>query len=299
MKKIGMRTIKTGVGVTLCTLLSPFFVQNSTISAVACLISMQDTVSGSLSTGFNRIQGTIFGGIIGFLFLLMFPGNPFFCGIGVIFIIYACNLLKINKSISISCITFIIIQMGFLDSSPAIVYSFHRILDTCVGVIIAIIINFSLARPNYLKSLYSSFEKIENSIDNYLKYKVLGEKTNFKLEELTESINELELSYTKLIGEIGYNKENVNSDNIDYIMKLCREANFHIQSIELLNKKLYLNQKSYDKLKKLYNEDDFIIELDDSQSPVFNYHLVKVIEHSKKIKKENALNNLNNAKQKE
>lgn len=299
MKKIGMRTIKTGVGVTLCALLGPLFVQNSASSAVACLISMQDTVSGSLTIGLNRIQGTIFGGIIGFLFLLMFPGNPWCCGIGVVFTIYACNLLKINKSISIACITFITIQMGFLDSSPAIVYSFHKTLDTCVGVIISIIINFSLARPNYLNTLYLSFEKIDKYIDNYLKSKILGKKVNFKLDELTESMNELELLYTKIIGEIGYNKENVCIDNIDYIMKLCREANFHIQSIELLSKKPYLNQKSYDKLKKLYNEDDFVIELDDSQSPVFNYHLVKVIEHSKKIKKENALNNLANLNKKE
>lgn len=288
MMKIGMRTIKTGVGVALCALLGPFLVQNPTSSAVACLISMQDTVSGSLSTGLSRIQGNILGGIIGFLVLSIFPGNPFVCGLGVIFIIHLCNLLKLNKSISISCITFLTIQMGFTDSSPAIVYSFNRILDACVGVIIAIIVNFTLARPNYLKTLYLSFEKIEESIDNYLKYKVLNEEVDFKLEEFVENMNELELLYTKLIGELGYHKENINIDNVDYIMKLCREANFHIQSIELLQKKLYLNQKSYNKLAKLYNEEDIIFELDEKQSPVFNYHLVKIIEHSKKIRKENS-----------
>ena len=298
MMKIGMRTIKTGVGVTLCALLGPFLVENPISSAVACLISMQDTVSGSLSTGLSRIQGTIFGGIIGFLVLLMFPGNPFFCGLGVIFTIYACNLLNINKSIVISCITFINIQMGFLDSSPAIIYSFNRVLDTCVGVIIAIVINFALARPNYLKTLYSNFEKIEESINNYLRYKVLSEDVDFKLDEFTESMNELEELYTKLIGELGYHKENINIDNIDYTMKLCREANFHIQSIELLHKKLYLNQESYNKLAKIYNEEDIIFELDDTQSPVFNYHLVKVIEHSKKISKENSSHKESNNKKK-
>lgn len=298
MTKIGMRTIKTGVGVTLCALLGPFLVQNPTSSAVACLISMQDTVSGSLSIGLSRIQGTIFGGIIGFLVLSMFPGNPFFCGVGVIFIIYICNLLKINKSTSISCITFLTIQMGFLDSSPAIIYSFNRILDTCVGVIIAIIINFALARPNYLKTLYLGFEKIEEDINNYLKYKVLDEENVFNLEDFVKDMNELELLYTKLIGEIGYHRENINIDNVEYIMKLCREVNFHIQSIELLQKKLYLNQKSYDKLAKLYNEDNIIFELDEKQSPVFNYHLVKVIEHSKKINKENSSHKNNVSKKK-
>ena len=154
-------------------------------------------------------------------------------------------------------------------------------------MIIAIIINFTLARPNYVKTLYLSFERIEENINNYLKYKVLDKEVGFTLEELTENMAELEISYTKLIGELGYHRE-INIDNVDYAMKLCREANFHIQSIELLQKKLYLNQKSYDKLTKLYNEEDIIFELDDKQSPVFNYHLVKVIEHSKKLNKEHS-----------
>lgn len=294
MAKIGMRTIKTGVGVTLCSLFSQYLNQSPTVSAVACLISMQDTVSGSLETGFNRIKGTLFGGIIGFLILLLFPGNPLFCGLGIIFTIYACNLLGLNKSISISCVTFLSIQMGFSDSSPAIIYSLNRILDTCIGVIIAIIVNFSLARPNHLSVLYSYFEKVESIIEQYLKYKVLNEDVEFDLQVLTDTMNELETVYNKIVGEISYNRENINLDKVNSIMRLCREVNFHIQSIELLNRTLYLNQNTYDKLRNLYNEDDFVFEVDENQSPVFNYHLVRVIEHSKKIKKENNLYKIDN-----
>lgn len=289
MKKIGMRTIKTGIGVFLCALIGPLIVENPHSSAVACLISMQDTVSGSLETGLSRIQGIIFGGIIGFLVLLMFPGNPLLCGLGVIFIIYACNLLKLKQSISIACITFLSIQMGFSDSSPAIIYSFNRILDTCVGVIVAIIINFSLARPNYLTVLYSKFEILEGIVNNFLNYKILNEETNFNLEDLVEDMNEIESLYTKLIGELGYHKEDVDIDNVERVVRLCREINFHIQSIELLKKKLYLNQKSYDKLTKIYNEEDIVFELDDERSPVFNYHLIKVVEGAKTLNKENTI----------
>lgn len=284
MMKIGMRTIKTGLGVTLCALIGPFLVQNPNSTAVACLLSMQDTVSGSLSTGLNRIQGTIFGGIIGFITLSMFPGNPLFCGLGVIFTIYACNLLNINKSISIACITFLGIQMGFTDSTPAILYSLNRVLDTSVGVIIAIAINISLARPNYLKSLYLHFEDINYEIDNYLKYKILNEENTFNIEIFMEKMNELEDSYNKLIEELGYHKENINMNKIDKIMRLCRETNFHIQSIELLNKKLYLNEETYNQLIQLYNKEDIVFELNDEESPVFNYHLVKIIENSRKIR---------------
>lgn len=285
--KIGMRTIKTGIGVSLCALIGPSLVQNPSSSAVACLLSMQDTVSGSLETGLGRIQGTIFGGIIGYIILSLFPGNPLLCGLGVIFTIYACNLLKLNQGVSIACITFLSIQMGFSDSSPAILYSFNRMLDTCVGVIIAIIINFALARPNYLTLLYLSFEKIEKDINNFLKYKITNEENNFSLEELAEDISQMESSYTKLICEIGYHKENINLDKVKQIISLCRETNFHIQSIELLKNKLYLNQDNYNTLRKIYNTEDIIFELDENQSPVFNYHLVKIIENFKDISKEN------------
>lgn len=297
MKKIGMRTVKTGISVTICAILSPFIVQNPSSSAVACLLSMQDTVSGSLSIGLNRIIGTIFGGIIGFIILSIFPGSPIFCGLGVILTIHACNVLNLNKSISIACITFITIQMGYPESLlDAFYYSFNKVLDTCVGVVISIVVNFSLARPNYLKSLYENFEKIESDINNYLKFKILGEENKFDLEKFMENINTTEELYTKLIEEVGYHKGNININKVNSVMKLCREVNFHIQSIELLNKKLYLSQDTYNNLIQFYNEEDIIFELKENESPVFNYHLMKTIECSKKIRTEINLNIKKNKK---
>ena len=299
MKKIGMRTIKTGIAIALCSMLSPFLVQYPIITAVACFISMQDTVSGSLTTGLNRIKGTIFGGIIGFIVIYIFPGNPIFCGLGAILTIHACNLLNLNKSISIACITFLTIQMGYSDSLlQASYYSFSRVLDTCIGVIISIIVNFSLARPNYLNTVYEYFEKIENDINNYLKFKILGEENKFDLDSFIEDLNTIEEYYTKLIEESGYQKENININRVNSIMKLCREANFHIQSIESLSKKLYLSEETYNHLTQFYNEEDIIFELKENESPVFNYHLTKLIDSSKKIRNEINLNIKKKKKQK-
>lgn len=289
MQKLGMRTIKTGLGVFICIFLGPLIVQNPNNSAVACLLSMQDTVSGSLESGLGRIQGTIFGGIIGFILLSIDPGNPILCGLGVIFTIYACNVLNLNQGVSIACITFLSIQMGFSDSTPAITHSFNRILETCVGVIMALVINFSVARPNYLNLLYNKFEELENRIKDFLDYKILKETKVFDLEVLVEEMNEIESLYTKFIGELGYHKEDINIDKVERTMKLAREINFHIQSIELLENKLYLNQESYDKLTKIFDEDDIAFELNEKRSPVFNYHLMKIIEGAKILHNENKL----------
>ena len=81
--KMGMRTIKTGIAVMLCIALGQFIVQKIFYCAIACVISVQDTVKGSMKVGLNRVKGTIVGGVIGFLFALIHPGDPILCGIGI------------------------------------------------------------------------------------------------------------------------------------------------------------------------------------------------------------------------
>ncbi len=44
LQKMGMRTIKTGISVTLCMILGDYLVENMFYSLVACIISVQDTV---------------------------------------------------------------------------------------------------------------------------------------------------------------------------------------------------------------------------------------------------------------
>ena len=81
--------------------------KNPMYSAVACIISMQDTVKGSVKAGFGRIKGTIIGGIVGYLSVLISPGNPIICGLGAMLTIYLCNLLKLNSAITVASVTFV------------------------------------------------------------------------------------------------------------------------------------------------------------------------------------------------
>ncbi|MBO3446478.1 aromatic acid exporter family protein, partial [Clostridium sp. CCUG 7971] len=106
LEKIGMRTIKSGIAVSCCVMAGKYIVQNPMYSAVACIISMKDTVTGSLKAGLDRIKGTIIGGIIGFLMVLIKPGDPILCGLGVIATIYICNALKLNTAITVANVAF-------------------------------------------------------------------------------------------------------------------------------------------------------------------------------------------------
>ena len=73
--------------------------------------------------------------------------------------IYLCNLFKI-KSVVVACVTFLAIHLGVGNSDP-VYYSLHRVLDTSVGVLFGVLVNYYVARPNYLNSVIDEFKKIE------------------------------------------------------------------------------------------------------------------------------------------
>ena len=101
IQKPGMRNIKTGIGVMICVLIGYIhIIDNIFFAATACIVCMQTTVKSSLTVGLNRLKGTLVGGLIGFLFVLIRPGSPVLACLGVITTIYVCNVLNIKNSIT-------------------------------------------------------------------------------------------------------------------------------------------------------------------------------------------------------
>lgn len=88
----------------------------------------------------------------------------------------------------------------------------------------------------------------------------------------------LEGAYSKLVDELDYKRSDINIEKLENAIGICRELYFHMQSIELLEKKLYLNKSNYEKIKKLYKSEQIDWDLDEHKSPVFNYHLSKIID---------------------
>lgn len=279
LKKVGMRTIKTGIAVALCVFAGEFLVENPMYAAVGCIVSVQDTVKGSMKLGLNRIKGTLLGGIIGFVSVLIKPGDPIICGLGTMATIYGCTTLKINTGIIVSSVTFLSIQLGVITSNPAY-YSVHRIIDTSVGVIIGVLVNYLLARPNYVESAENHLNKMERISKLCLQDKIIN-KEKFNIIKFEKEIKKLEAIYSKVIDELNYSKNHADIENIKKEISLCKEIYFHMQSIELLEEKLYLNKENYNNIKDMYELGNINWELDEKASPVFNYHLAKIIDQIK------------------
>lgn len=154
---IGMRTLKTTLAVLLCLIIYHFSGHfGSFLACVSAIICMQDCIDKSIQSGLHRIAGTAIGAALGmaFLYLLRLIANPYLVialtAFGVLGVIFFCNLLKIENAIIIACTVFFVIVQQHGEGSP-LVYSIYRLLDTTLGIIIAILINRFIGNPDRRK----------------------------------------------------------------------------------------------------------------------------------------------------
>lgn len=147
--KIGMRTIKTVVAVGICLLVFQFLLPNSSINgiqaAMAATICMKSSLQNTLRTGLDRTAGTVMGSVMGVLFLLLSGLLPVYLIsaisiVGVLLIIYFCNVFRLQASVTISIVVFLIILIGERDIPP-VYYGLARLGETIFGIFVAYIIN--------------------------------------------------------------------------------------------------------------------------------------------------------------
>ena len=158
---IGMRNIKTALSATLCALLYFPFGRNPTFACIGAVFGMGYDMENSQLHGGNRLFGTAIGGFLGmFLFriyLVFYPDGSkhplilllLFVGV-IILIMISQNVWKgaVQPGSVVLCI--------ILFNTPVdtyISYSLNRILDTGIGVLVSLIINYLLPRNRVLKLL--------------------------------------------------------------------------------------------------------------------------------------------------
>lgn len=150
--RIGLRNIKTSLAVFICLIIYKFVLGNlmtpsdALYACVAAVISMKDTVGNSVIYGKNRLIGTAIGGAFGIAFLWinmqLFSEDYKYliASLGIIIVIYCCNIIKMNEAITIACVVYLIILITLNDKDPYR-YAIYRILDTAIGIIISVLIN--------------------------------------------------------------------------------------------------------------------------------------------------------------
>ncbi|AKN33509.1 hypothetical protein Ccar_22840 [Clostridium carboxidivorans P7] len=276
-RKIGMRNIKTAISVSICVALAHVFYREYIFyAAIASVIAMQSSVADSFKAGKNRILGTIVGAVIGFVCAFISPNNIILCGVGIIILIFICNSLGWNKSITISCIVFLAIMLNLNGRSP-FMYSINRIIDTFIGITVAVLVNYFILPPKHWDKLYDQYILAIDRVFIIVEEKLCNHK-KVNLDKLENEILKLESNLNTYTSELRIRQqENVYIDKIKRIINVCNEIYIHLKIIESIEKVCGLNESNYAKVADMFSKEPIKEKEKDEISTVFNYHVEKIL----------------------
>ena len=159
--KIGLRNIKTALSASLCALIYFFFDRNPTFACIGAVFGMGANMEHSKLHGGNRLFGTIIGGLLGMLlfaiYIYFYPdgGNRFLLipllFVGVVILIVLSQVFWVGAVQPGSVVLCIILFNTPVESYVS--YSLNRMLDTAVGVLMSLLINYLLPRERLVRWL--------------------------------------------------------------------------------------------------------------------------------------------------
>ncbi|RUT47642.1 FUSC family protein [Paenibacillus anaericanus] len=265
---IGMRNIKTAIAIFVCLIISELLhLEYPFYAAIATIISMENSVTNSFTVGKNRMMGTFVGAGIGLIFAIIDPQNAFYCAIGIVLVIYICNLLKWNKSISIASIVFLAIMLNLQVGGSPLLYGLNRIFDTLIGVSVAVVVNYLIFPPKHEYNLHIARKTVMRRLAETAE-EVVNFGVNDDLKPLKKDIADLE-KYLELCKLEFHLKKDLSQtmELIEEEVEICKNIYSHMRMIQ-----------------RLYIEQDLVIhqrasqQLDsESLSIVIRYHIDCII----------------------
>lgn len=149
--KIGMRTAKTGVAVFLVLVLFEILGwEGSQIAALTAVFSLREDLDKSWSFGVSRILGNSIGGGMALMFYLLqsvFGDRVLVTLLGVPFFTMATIVLNVafnNKAGIVGATAALLIITLSVPTGNAFSYVIIRVLQTFLGVFVAILVNSDL-----------------------------------------------------------------------------------------------------------------------------------------------------------
>ena len=293
-KKIGMRTIKTAIAVSLTIFLSQIFnLKSPFFAGIAAIIAMQSSVSESFYMGRNRMYSTILGATIALLFSLIAPENPIFIGIGIIIIIYICNLFKLKKPITLSAMVFLSIILNYEEGSR-VSYALYRTLDTFFGLTIGTLINYFILPPNMEEGLIESINNMYSEFKDMVEH-IIWKEESLSLDGLRKDLVSIEKNYSILKKDINLNLFKTHDCfNFEHVFELFESTYNHLSILCSIDKLPYIDENNRKSLERLFNK-KIPVQIEENKNDldlVYNYHLEKSLCKLASIK--NMINTIDN-----
>ena len=159
---IGMRIIKTALAVLVCGLIGWMREKDGVnfFSMIAAVICIQKSTEATIKNSFNRVVGTAIGGAYGVAVLFaetqlhMQRIMPLYLLlISVLIIPIIVTTLAIHKPsvTGFTCIVFLSVTIYHVGDALPYAYAMSRLLDTVIGIIVALIINLAMPGATPIK----------------------------------------------------------------------------------------------------------------------------------------------------
>lgn len=147
--KIGMRNIKTATAAAFCALIYFFLDRSPAFACIGAIFGMGSDLETSKLHGGNRVFGTVIGGLLGIvmfrIYLIFHPDGGrslllvLLTFIGVVLLILLCQVFWVGGVQPGGVVLSILLFNTPVDSYVS--YALNRILDTAIGVIVALVVN--------------------------------------------------------------------------------------------------------------------------------------------------------------
>lgn len=171
---VGLRNLKTAFSAALCAALYFLIGRNPTFACIGAVYGMGSDMGDSWKQGGNRLIGTVIGGFLGMaLFWLYRVLNPSgetrvllvpLLALGVVVLIVLAQIFQWPTAVQPGSVVLCII----LFNTPVdtyVSYALNRMVDTGVGVIFPMLINYLLPRERlepWLEKLWGSSGRVQS-----------------------------------------------------------------------------------------------------------------------------------------
>lgn len=152
---LGARSIKTAIAATLCAVLYSLIDRNPTFACIGAVFGMDNgNMQHPWQSGGNRLAGTVLGGFTGMvLFYISCQFNSrllslFLLFFGILLLICVSLQLHLPGAIQPGSVVFYIVMLN-TPQNQYISYALNRMIDTGIGVIVAVLINWIYIRHHY------------------------------------------------------------------------------------------------------------------------------------------------------
>ena len=280
---IGLRTLKTVAAVIISMLLVELYGTTDSkliFAMLGAMSAMEPTFNDSLQACITQIVGVLFGAVVGLL-LQALPIPPLVgTGVGIILVITAYNLLRVQFSPSLPC--FIVVMLCTAPDTAPMEYALGRIWDSAIGLSVGLLINTLVFPYDNSRQIRSTVESLDRELILFLEDMFDGDENLPDPTEMTQRIDTMGAQLTVFSNQRLFLKLRRQKEQLEHFrlcQKKARELLARMEVLCSMGRPGRLNEESRRRLQACGAEirDQRPLDAVTERDVVTNYHITQIL----------------------